>query len=53
MKFDNLDDLFRYIEKQTKDVMKKEVADKAKQAMSEAVQSSVYDVYDPKYYTSL
>ena len=51
MKFDDLDDLFRYIEKQTQDVMKKEVADKAKQAMSEAVQSSVYDVYDPKYYT--
>ena len=51
MKFDNLDDLFRYIEKQTQDVMKKEVADKAKQAMSEGVQSGVYDVYDPKYYT--
>lgn len=51
MKFDNLDDLFRYIEKQTKDVMKKEVADEAKQAMSEAVQASVYDAYVPKYYT--
>ena len=51
MKYDNLDDLFRYIEKQTKDVMKKEVADEAKQSMSEAVQSSVYDVYAPKYYT--
>lgn len=51
MKFDDLDDLFRYIEKQTQDVMKKEVADEAKQAMSEAVQASVYDVYDTKYYT--
>ena len=51
MKFDSLDDLFRYIEKQTQDVMKKEVADKAKQAMSEGVQSGVYDVYDLKYYT--
>lgn len=30
MKFDNLDDLFRYIEKQTQDVMKKEVADEVK-----------------------
>lgn len=48
MKFDNLDDLFRYIEKQTQEVMKKEVADKTKQAMSEGVQSGVYDVYDPK-----
>ena len=51
MKFDSLDDLFRYIEKQTQEAMKKEVADKAKQTMSDTVQSGVYDVYDPKYYT--
>lgn len=50
MTFDNLNDLFRYIENQTHDTMKNEVADTAKSALSEAVQTGVYDVYEPLYY---
>lgn len=51
MTFDNINDLFKYVENKTKDAMKTEVADTAKSAMSEAVNKDVYDVYDPVWYT--
>ncbi|MBP0983188.1 MAG: hypothetical protein J6A19_05620 [Oscillospiraceae bacterium] len=51
MTFDNLNDLFRHIEQQAQDVMRNEVADTAKECMSNAVQSDVYDVYDPVWYS--
>ncbi len=51
MTFNNIDDLLNYIERQTQDVMRNEVAETAKEVMSEAVESAVYDVYEPKYYT--
>lgn len=51
MTFDNINDLFKYVEKKTQDAMKTEVADTAKSAMSQAVNIDVYDVYDPVWYT--
>ena len=51
MTFNNLNDLFRYIEQKTQDTMRNEVAETTKEVMSEAVDSAVYNVYQPKYYT--
>lgn len=51
MTFDNINDLFKYVDNKTKDAMKNEVADTAKSAMSEAVNTDVYYVYDPVWYT--
>lgn len=51
MTFDNINDLFKYVENKTKDAMKTEVVDTAKSAMSEAINTDVYDVYDPEWYT--
>lgn len=50
MTFNNLNDLFRYIERQTQDTMRNEVAETAKDAMSKTVNSAVYGVYQPEYY---
>ncbi len=47
----NLSDLFAHIEKDVQDTLKNEVAEEVKETMSEAVQTSVYDVYDPLVYT--
>ena len=51
MNFNNINDLFRYIEQKTQDTMQNEVAETVKVVISEAVESAVYDVYEPKYYT--
>ena len=51
MTFNNINDLFRYIEHQAQDTMQNEVAETVKEAMSQAVDSAVYDVYQPEYYT--
>ncbi len=50
MTFNNLNDLFRYIERQAQDTMRNEVAETTKEVMSEAVDSAVYGVYQPMYY---
>lgn len=50
MIFNNLTDLFRYIEHQAQDTMCNEVAETVKNTMSEAVDSAVYNVYQPEYY---
>ena len=51
MTFNNLNDLFQYIERQAQDTMRNEVSETVKESMSQAVDSAVYDVYEPKYYT--
>lgn len=51
MTFNNLTDLFRYIEQRTQDTMRNEVAETVKDAISDAVDSAVYNVYQPEYYT--
>ena len=50
MKFKNIDDLFRYIENDISDVLENDVADIVKADMSTAIQTGVYDRYDPEYY---
>lgn len=50
MQFNNLDSLFKYIEKKTNEVMDNEVSKTVKENMSEAINDSVYDVYSPNYY---
>ena len=50
MTFDNLNSLFSYIERQVQETMKTDVADAVKRTMSRAVNTSVYDVYQPKRY---
>lgn len=51
MTFKNLDDLMKHIEKDVQDTLKNELAEEVKETMSRAVQTSVYDVYDPFVYT--
>lgn len=51
MKFNNLNDLFKKIENDIQDTMINEVAETAKDEMIDAVQTSVYSVYDPVEYT--
>lgn len=51
MTFKNLDDLFAYIEKDIQDAMMNEVADEVKDEMVNAVETSVYRVYDPVQYS--
>ncbi len=46
-----LSDLFAHIEKDVQDTLEHEVAEEVKETMSQAVQTSVYDVYDPFVYT--
>lgn len=50
MKFNNLNDLFKKIENDIQDTMINEVAENAKDEMINAVQTSVYSVYDPVEY---
>ncbi len=50
MTFNNLNDLFRYIDQQTQDTMRNEVAETAKDSMSKTVNSAVYGAYQPEYY---
>lgn len=50
MKFNNLNDLFKKIENDIQDTMINEVAENAKDEMIDAVQTSVYSVYDPVEY---
>lgn len=51
MTFKNLNDLFKYIEKDIQRVMLDEVADEVKDEMVNAVETSVYRVYDPVQYS--
>lgn len=51
MTFDDINDLFKYVKNMTQDAIKTEVADTAKSAMLQAVNTDVYDVYDPVWYT--
>ena len=51
MTFNNLDALLKYIQNDIQDVLKTDVADEVKNTMSQAVQTSVYDVYSPLRYT--
>ncbi len=51
MTFKNLNDLFAHIQKDISDTLEHEVAEEVKETMSEAVQTSVYDTYDPFVYT--
>ncbi len=49
--FRSFDDLFKYLNKEIKDVQKKEIAQKAVETMQSHVQKDVYDIYpDPKVY---
>ena len=50
MNFNNLNDLFKYIENQLQDTMKNDVSEMAKDRMSQSVNKSVYSVYSPEYY---
>lgn len=50
MTFDNLNSLFSYIERQVQETMKTDVAQTVKQTMSKAVNSAVYNTYEPRYY---
>lgn len=50
MKFNNLNDLFKKIENDIQDTMQNEVAENVKDEMIDAVQTSVYSVYDPVEY---
>lgn len=51
MTFKNLDTLMKYIQDDIQDVLRNEVAETVKEHMQEAVQSTVYDAYEPKYYS--
>lgn len=51
MTFKNLNDLMKHITKDVTDVLQHEVADTAKSHMQEAIQTTVYDAYDPEHYT--
>lgn len=50
MKFNNLTDLFKHIQSDIQDTLNNEVANEVKETMSEAVISTVYNVYDPISY---
>lgn len=49
MEFDNLDKLFRYIEKQTAKALEDDVAKAAKQVHKEVIEEEVYD-WEPEEY---
>lgn len=51
MTFKNLNDLMKHITKDVSDVLQHEVADTVKSHMQEAIQTTVYDAYDPEHYT--
>lgn len=48
--FNNLDSLFKHLEKQARSVLKNEIATETVRTMQEKIQEEVYDVYDPKVY---
>lgn len=50
MEFNDIDSLLKYIEENIQDTMLDDVAEVVKDEMSEAIQTSVYRVYQPKYY---
>lgn len=50
MTFDDINSLLSYIERQVQDTMKTDVAQTVKQTMSKAVNSTVYNTYEPRYY---
>lgn len=50
MIFNNLDDLCSRLQKQINDTLKTEVAETAKEQLSEAVHKSVYNTYVPEHY---
>lgn len=50
MDFENLNSLYQHLEEQIQDVMRNEVADTAKEIVRDAVQTDVYDVFEPKIY---
>lgn len=50
MTFNNLDDLCSHLQKQINDTLKNEVAETAKEQLSEAVHKSVYNTYVPEHY---
>lgn len=51
MTFKNLDALMKHIQKDVQDTLKNEVAETTKSHMQEAIQTTVYDAYDPEHYT--
>lgn len=51
MKFNNLNNLFKKIEKDIQDAMRNEVSDIVKDEMVNAVQTAVYEAYDPVQYS--
>lgn len=48
--FNNLNDLFSYIETEVQSTMENEVADMVKDKMSLSVHKTVYGTYQPKFY---
>jgi hypothetical protein len=48
--FQNLDQLFQYLNQVNENIMANEVADKVKSIQSEMVEEVVYDAYDPYVY---
>jgi hypothetical protein len=44
--FDNLKDLFKYVEKEVSDSMKKEVSEVVKKVQQKAIEDEVYDKYN-------
>lgn len=50
MTFDNLNALFGYIERNIQNTLENEVSETVKDAVSQSVNTSVYAVYEPKYY---
>ena len=50
MIFNNLDDLCSHLQKQINDTLKNEVAETAKEQLSESVHKSVYNTYIPEHY---
>ena len=49
--FSSLKEMEKYIETQLQNIMENEVAETVKDNMHEAIQTSVYDMYSPTYYT--
>lgn len=51
MNFNNLNDLFKHIEKNVQDALKDDVAEAVKETMADTIQQNVYNVYSPMIYT--
>lgn len=48
--FNNLNDLFKHLEKQANSVLKNEVAEEVIRTMQEKIEDEVYSVYEPRVY---